>query len=65
MIDSFAFRNVDYIVHTATLKQVQFTEYNPLKFIKTIFQNFNIVNAAINNKVKKMTAYQRTRSCKS
>ena len=54
---NFAFRNVDYIVHAAALKQVPIAEYNPLEFIKTnISGASNIVNAAINNKVKKVIA---------
>ena len=31
----FAFRDIDYIIHAAALKQVPVAEYNPFEFIKT------------------------------
>ena len=53
----FAFRDVDYVVHAAALKQVPIAEYNPLEFIKTnIMGSSNIVTAALDNKVKKVIA---------
>lgn len=53
----FAFRNVDYIVHAAALKQVPVAEYNPLEFIKTnITGSSNIVSAALDNQVNKVIA---------
>ena len=63
---NFAFRNVDYIVHAAALKQVPIAEYNPLEFIKTnISGASNIVNAAINNKVKEGNSFINGQGCKS
>ncbi|HON57593.1 MAG TPA: polysaccharide biosynthesis protein, partial [bacterium] len=35
-----AFRNIDYVIHAAALKQVPAAEYNPFEFIKT-----NIIGA--------------------
>ena len=53
----FAFRDVDYVVHAAALKQVPIAEYNPLEFIKTnIMGSSNIVTAALDNQVKKVIA---------
>ncbi len=53
----FAFRDVDFIVHAAALKQVPIAEYNPLEFIKTnITGSSNVITAAIDNNVKKVIA---------
>ena len=53
----FAFRDVDFIVHAAALKQVPIAEYNPLEFIKTnITGSSNVISAAIENNVKKVIA---------
>ena len=50
-----AFRNVDYIIHAAALKQVPAAEYNPIECIKTnIIGAENIINASIENNVKKV-----------
>lgn len=50
-----AFRNVDYIIHAAALKQVPTAEYNPIECIKTnIIGAENIINASIENNVKKV-----------
>jgi len=52
-----AFWNVDYVVHAAALKQVPAAEYNPFEFIKTnIIGAQNIIEACIDNKVKKVVA---------
>ena len=52
-----AFRNVDYIIHAAALKQVPAAEYNPFEAIKTnILGSENVIMAAIDNKVKKVIA---------
>lgn len=54
---NMAFRGVDFIVHAAALKQVVAAEYNPFEFIKTnVIGAENIVNAALNNNVKKVIA---------
>ena len=52
-----AFDGVDYIVHTAALKQVPALEYNPTEAIKTNVDGAdNIVDAAISCGVKKVVA---------
>lgn len=49
-----AFEGVDIVVHAAALKQVPATEYNPMEAVKTnIIGSQNVVDAAINKKVKK------------
>ena len=50
-----SFDSVDMVIHAAALKQVDTAEYNPLEFIKTnINGTSNIINAAIDRKVKKL-----------
>lgn len=52
-----AFNGVDYVIHAAALKQVPAAEYNPDEAIKTnVIGAMNIVNAAIDQKVKKVIA---------
>ena len=52
-----AFEGVDYVVHAAALKQVPALEYNPTEAVKTnILGADNIVDAAINKRVKKVIA---------
>jgi len=52
-----AFHEVDYVIHSAALKQVPAAEYNPAEFIKTnILGAMNIIDAALQNKVKKVIA---------
>tara|TARA_X000001036_G_C20617738_1_gene781736 strand:- start:240 stop:1304 length:1065 start_codon:yes stop_codon:yes gene_type:complete len=52
-----AFNGVDYVVHAAALKQVPACEYNPIEPIKTNINGAeNIINAAIDNNVKKVIA---------
>ncbi|GKX65473.1 UDP-N-acetylglucosamine 4,6-dehydratase (inverting) [Inconstantimicrobium mannanitabidum] len=52
-----AFDGVDYVVHSAAMKQVPACEYNPFEAIKTnIHGAQNIVDAAIDCKVKKVVA---------
>lgn len=52
-----AFRNIDYVIHAAAMKQVPACEYNPFEAIKTnIHGAQNIVDAAIDCKVKKVVA---------
>ena len=52
-----AFKDVDYIVHAAALKQVISSEYNPTETIKTnIIGAENIIRAALECKVKKVLA---------
>lgn len=48
---------VDYVVHTAALKQVPAAEYNPIECVKTnIHGAENVIRAAIDNEVEKVIA---------
>ena len=52
-----AFHEVDYVIHVAALKQVPAAEYNPFEAVKTnILGAQNIINTAIDQKVKKVIA---------
>ncbi len=52
-----AFHGVDVVVHAAALKQVPACEYNPMEAVKTnILGAQNIINASIDNGVKKIIA---------
>lgn len=52
-----AFDGVDYVIHTAALKQVPSSERNPFEVIKTnIIGAENVINAAIDREVKKVVA---------
>ena len=52
-----AMRDVDYVIHTAALKQVPSAEYNPIECINTnVMGAENIVQAAIRADVKKVLA---------
>jgi len=52
-----AMRGVDYVIHAAALKQVPAAEYNPMECVKTnIMGADNVVNAALENNVKKVIA---------
>ena len=54
---NLAFKNVDFVIHAAALKQIPAAEYNPQEVIKTnIGGAENIVFAAIEQKVKKVIA---------
>jgi UDP-N-acetylglucosamine 4,6-dehydratase len=54
---NMAMKNVDFVVHAAAMKQVEISEYNPQECIKTNINGAqNIIQAAINNKVKKVIA---------
>jgi UDP-N-acetylglucosamine 4,6-dehydratase/5-epimerase len=59
-----AFRDVDYVVHAAALKQVPAAEYNPEEAIKTnILGAMNIIDASLNNNVKKVLALSTDKAC--
>ena len=52
-----AFRNVDYVIHAAALKQVPAAEYNPFEAVKTnILGAQNIINVSIDTGVEKVIA---------
>src|SRR5213593_1003312 len=52
-----AMERVDYVIHTAALKQVPAAEYNPFEFVKTnIMGAENVINAALDNNVKNIVA---------
>ena len=53
----FAFEKVDIIIHTAALKHVDASEYNPLEFIKTnIIGAQNIIDCSLRNNVQNVIA---------
>ena len=50
-----AFKDINYVIHAAALKQVPAAEYNPMEFVKTnIIGAENIIFASINNKVERV-----------
>jgi len=52
-----AMNGVDFVVHAAATKIVPTAEYNPFECIKTnIFGAMNVINAAIDAKIKKVIA---------
>ena len=52
-----AFRNVDYVIHAAALKQVPAAEYNPFEAVKTnIIGAQNVINVSIDRGVEKVIA---------
>jgi UDP-N-acetylglucosamine 4,6-dehydratase len=52
-----AFHGVDYVIHTAALKQVDTGEYNPMEFIKTnVLGSQNVIDASIDAGVKRVVA---------
>lgn len=52
-----AFHSVDYVIHTAALKQVDTGEYNPIEFIKTnVLGSQNVIDASIDAGVKRVVA---------
>ena len=53
----YAFRDVDYVIHAAALKQVPTSEYNPFETINTnIIGAQNVIEAALERNVKKVVA---------
>jgi UDP-N-acetylglucosamine 4,6-dehydratase (inverting) len=52
-----AMTNVDFVIHTAALKQVPTAEYNPFETVKTnIIGGQNVIDAALQADVKKVIA---------
>tara|TARA_B100000989_G_C19466276_1_gene438448 strand:+ start:137 stop:1132 length:996 start_codon:yes stop_codon:yes gene_type:complete len=61
---NLAFKNVDYVVHAAALKQVPAAEYNPSEFIQTNINGAkNVISASLNNSVKKVVALSTDKAC--
>ena len=61
---NLAFKNVDYVIHAAALKQIISNEYNPFECIKTnVYGSENIVRAALNTSVKKVLALSTDKAC--
>ncbi|MEC7839935.1 MAG: UDP-N-acetylglucosamine 4,6-dehydratase (inverting) [Chlamydiota bacterium] len=59
-----AFNGVDYVIHTAALKQVPAAEYNPSEFVKTnVLGAMNIIEASINSNVKQVIALSTDKAC--
>ena len=59
-----AFREVDIIIHTAALKQIDTAEYNPTEFINTnINGSKNIIDNAIHNNIKKVIFLSTDKAC--
>lgn len=57
-------KGVDYVVHTAAIKIVPTAEENPTEAIKTnIFGAMNLIDAAVNNQVKKVIAFSTDKAC--
>jgi UDP-N-acetylglucosamine 4,6-dehydratase (inverting) len=53
----YAFKDLDFVIHAAALKQVPAAEYNPIEFIKTnVLGAQNIIEAALENNVNKVLA---------
>ena len=52
-----ALHGVDFVIHTAALKQVDTGEYNPMEFIKTnVLGSQNVIDASIDAGVKRVVA---------
>ena len=52
-----AMHGVDYVIHTAALKQVPAAEYNPFEFVKTnVLGAENVINACLDAGVRKVVA---------
>jgi len=59
-----AFDGIEYVVHAAALKHVTAAEYNPFEAVKTnIHGAENIINAAINQGVRKVIALSTDKAC--
>lgn len=59
-----ALHGVDFVVHAAATKIVPTAEYNPFEAIKTNIQGaMNIIDACIDQKVKKLVALSTDKAC--
>lgn len=58
------FRDTDFVIHAAATKIVPTAEYNPSECIKTNINGaINVIDAAINNNVKKVVALSTDKAC--
>ncbi len=58
------FRDTDFVIHAAATKIVPTAEYNPGECIKTNINGaINVIEAAINNNVKKVVALSTDKAC--
>src|SRR3954471_533613 len=52
-----AFKDVDYVIHTAAMKHVPIAEYNPMECVQTnVLGAENVINAALSSNVKDVVA---------
>ena len=59
-----ALKGVDFVIHTAALKQVPAAEYNPFEYIKTnVVGAQNLITASINQGVRKVIALSTDKAC--
>ena len=59
-----AMENVDYVIHTAALKRIEACEADPLEAVKTNINGaVNVINCALNHKVKKVVALSTDKAC--
>ncbi len=53
----YAFKDLDFVIHAAALKQVPAAEYNPIEFIKTnVLGAQNVIEASLERNVSKVLA---------
>lgn len=59
-----AFKDVDYVIHTAAMKHVHIAEYNPDECIKTnVGGAQNVVHAALETNVERVVALSTDKAC--
>lgn len=52
-----AMNGVDYVIHAAAMKHINFCEYNPIDAVKTnILGSINVIDCAIDNNVERVLA---------
>ena len=52
-----AFKDIEYVIHTAAMKHVPIAEYNPMECVKTnVLGAENVINASFDNEVKNVVA---------
>ncbi len=52
-----AFKDIEYVIHTAAMKHVPIAEYNPMECVKTnVLGAENVINAALETEVKNVVA---------